>query len=164
MQVRIPPGVDTGARLRLAGEGEAGTGGGPRGDLYIFITVRDHPVFQRDGLDLVCRVPIPFTRAVLGTEIGLRGFNFFSTSAKVRVQHFQGGLLLPRPPPDPDPRRACPPQGTRSRRPDRNLQAEAHIPRPRREEPLPPRILLHSHLMNTPPTERRSGSVTQCNV
>ena len=69
LQVRIPPGVDDGSRIRLAGEGDAGTKGGPRGDLYIFVSVRPHELFERDGLDLLCTVPVPMCVAALGGEI-----------------------------------------------------------------------------------------------
>ena len=67
--VEVPPGVDTGMRLCLRGEGEPGPHGGPRGDLYVDIQVRSHPFFERDGLDLMCAVPITFTQAALGTSI-----------------------------------------------------------------------------------------------
>jgi molecular chaperone DnaJ len=69
LQVRIPAGVDDGARIRLAGEGDSGQRGGPRGDLYIFLSVRPHELFERDGLDLLCSVPVPMTTAALGGEI-----------------------------------------------------------------------------------------------
>ena len=69
LQVAIPPGVDDGARIRLEGEGDAGSGGGPRGDLYIFLSVRPHELFERDGLDLLCTVPVPMCTAALGGEI-----------------------------------------------------------------------------------------------
>lgn len=69
LSVNIPPGVETGTRIRLAGEGEAGLRGGPAGDLYIFIEVREHPIFQRDGVHLFCRVPISITSAALGGEV-----------------------------------------------------------------------------------------------
>lgn len=69
LSVRIPAGVDDGARIRLAGEGDAGARGGPRGDLYIFLSVRPHDLFERDGLDLLCTVPVPMSTAVLGGEI-----------------------------------------------------------------------------------------------
>ena len=69
LQVRIPAGVDDGARIRLAGEGDAGARGGPRGDLYIFLSVRPHELFDRDGLDLLCTVPVPMAVAALGGEI-----------------------------------------------------------------------------------------------
>jgi molecular chaperone DnaJ len=69
LSVRIPAGVDDGARIRLAGEGDAGARGGPRGDLYIFISVKPHELFERDGLDLLCTVPVPMAVAALGGEI-----------------------------------------------------------------------------------------------
>jgi molecular chaperone DnaJ len=69
LQVRIPAGVDDGARIRLAGEGDAGLRGGPRGDLYIFLSVTPHELFQRDGLDLLCTVPVPMSTAALGGEV-----------------------------------------------------------------------------------------------
>ncbi|TCO73484.1 molecular chaperone DnaJ [Rhodovulum euryhalinum] len=69
LSVNIPPGVETGTRIRLAGEGEAGLRGGPPGDLYIFIEVADHPIFERDGVTLFCRVPVSLTTAALGGEI-----------------------------------------------------------------------------------------------
>jgi molecular chaperone DnaJ len=69
LSVRIPAGVDTGSRLKLRGEGEAGLNGGPAGDLYVVLRVRDHPLFTRDGNDVICDVPIGFTQAALGAEI-----------------------------------------------------------------------------------------------
>jgi molecular chaperone DnaJ len=69
LTVDIPAGVDAGSRLRLAGEGEAGKKGGPSGDLYVFIHVKPHKIFQRDGLDLYSDVPISFIQATLGDEI-----------------------------------------------------------------------------------------------
>ena len=69
LKVRIPAGVDDGARIRLAGEGDSGARGGPRGDLYIFVSLRAHELFERDGLDLLCTVPVPMVVAALGGEI-----------------------------------------------------------------------------------------------
>jgi molecular chaperone DnaJ len=69
LSVNIPAGVETGTRIRLAGEGEAGVRGGPPGDLYIFIEVKEHPIFQRDGIHLYCPVPISITTAALGGEV-----------------------------------------------------------------------------------------------
>ena len=69
LTVRIPPGIATGQRLKLAGEGEAGPGGGPAGDLYVVIHVQDHPFFQREGNDLYCEIPLNFTTLALGGEI-----------------------------------------------------------------------------------------------
>jgi molecular chaperone DnaJ len=69
LSVNIPAGVEDGTRIRLAGEGEAGIRGGPAGDLYIFLSIKAHEFFQRDGADLFCRVPISMTAASLGGEI-----------------------------------------------------------------------------------------------
>lgn len=69
LSVNIPAGVETGTRIRLAGEGEAGLRGGPTGDLYIFIELRQHPIFQRDAQTLYCRVPVSMSTAALGGEI-----------------------------------------------------------------------------------------------
>jgi len=69
LSVNIPAGVETGTRIRLAGEGEAGLRGGPQGDLYIFIEVVPHPLFERDGSNLHCRVPVSMTDAALGGDI-----------------------------------------------------------------------------------------------
>jgi molecular chaperone DnaJ len=69
IKVRIPPGVEDGTRMRIAGEGEAGGMGGPRGDLYLFLTVRPHDFFARQGDDLICEVPITFPQAALGAQV-----------------------------------------------------------------------------------------------
>lgn len=69
LSVNIPAGVETGTRIRLAGEGEAGLRGGPSGDLYIFIEVKEHAIFQRDGVTLFCRIPVAMTVAALGGEV-----------------------------------------------------------------------------------------------
>ncbi|MEM8574607.1 MAG: molecular chaperone DnaJ [Pseudomonadota bacterium] len=69
LSVTIPEGVEDGTRIRLAGEGEAGLRGGPAGDLYIFLAIKPHEFFQRDGADLFCRVPISMTTAALGGQI-----------------------------------------------------------------------------------------------
>ncbi len=66
LSVKIPAGVDTGDRIRLSGEGEAGVSGAPAGDLYVQVTVREHPIFVRDGNNLYCEVPISFSTAALG--------------------------------------------------------------------------------------------------
>ncbi len=68
LSVKVPAGVDTGDRIRLTGEGEAGENSGPPGDLYVHINVRPHEIFQRDGNDLYCEVPISITAAILGGE------------------------------------------------------------------------------------------------
>ena len=69
IEVDLPPGIDTGQRLRVAGEGEPGEGGGPRGDLYILVEVEDNGIFRREGNDVICEVPISFTQAILGDKV-----------------------------------------------------------------------------------------------
>jgi len=69
LAVNIPQGVEEGTRIRLAGEGEAGMRGGPAGDLYIFLSIAPHDLFQRDGMDLFCRVPVSIVTAALGGQI-----------------------------------------------------------------------------------------------
>ncbi len=73
--VKVPAGVDSGDRIRLSGEGEAGQNGGPSGDLYVNVVVRDHPIFVRDGNDLKSEVPINFTVAALGGELEVPTLN-----------------------------------------------------------------------------------------
>ncbi len=75
LDVAVPPGVDTGTRIRLSGKGEAGPFGAPPGDLYIFLHIRRHPVFERDGTTLITRAPITFTSAALGGEIEIPGLD-----------------------------------------------------------------------------------------
>ena len=69
LNVNVPPGVETGTRIRLAGEGETGPRGGVSGDLYIFIEVSKHKIFERDALNLICRVPVSMAKASLGGEV-----------------------------------------------------------------------------------------------
>ena len=69
VSVKIPPGAWTGLKMKIPGEGEAGYNGGPKGDLYIVLSVAPHPIFQRDGENLSCEIPISFTQAALGSEI-----------------------------------------------------------------------------------------------
>jgi molecular chaperone DnaJ len=83
LSVNIPAGVEDGTRIRLAGEGEAGMRGGPAGDLYIFLSIKPHPFFQRDGADLYCRVPISMVQAALGGEFTVRTVD--GTEAKVKI-------------------------------------------------------------------------------
>ena len=93
LQVRIPAGVDDGSRIRLAGEGDAGARGGPRGDLYIFMSVKPHELFERDGLDLLCSVPVPMTTAALGGEIEapcLLGGENCNGERKIRIKVPEG--------------------------------------------------------------------------
>jgi len=75
IKVDLPAGIDTGQRLRVAGEGEPGEGGGPRGDLYILVEVEHDDIFQRDGNDVICQVPISFPQAVLGDKIRVPTLN-----------------------------------------------------------------------------------------
>lgn len=84
LTVKIPGGVDTGTRVRLAGEGEIGEQGGPPGDLYVVVHVKDHPIFVREDTEVLCEVPISFTQAALG--------------AKIDVPTLDGKTKLPIPP------------------------------------------------------------------
>jgi molecular chaperone DnaJ len=83
LSVNIPAGVEDGTRIRLAGEGEAGMRGGPSGDLYIFLAIKPHQFFQRDGADLYCRVPISMVQAALGGEIGVHTLD--GSESKVKI-------------------------------------------------------------------------------
>jgi molecular chaperone DnaJ len=71
----MPPGVDSGSRLRIVGEGEAGEAGGPRGDLYVVVHVKEHDVFERRDSSLYCTVPISFTQAALGADVSVPTLN-----------------------------------------------------------------------------------------
>lgn len=83
LEVNIPAGVEDGTRIRLGGEGEAGTRGGGNGDLYIFLSVKQHPIFQREGADLYCRVPISMVTATLGGEFEVPAVD--GSRSKVKV-------------------------------------------------------------------------------
>jgi molecular chaperone DnaJ len=83
LSVNIPPGVEDGTRIRLAGEGEAGVRGGPAGDLYIFLSIASHALFQREGADLHCRVPISMVTAALGGEFEVPTIDGSPTRVKV---------------------------------------------------------------------------------
>jgi molecular chaperone DnaJ len=83
LSVNVPAGVEDGTRIRLAGEGEAGLRGGPPGDLYIFLSVKPHSLFQRDGADLFCQVPISLVTAALGGEFTVPTLD--GSDAKVKV-------------------------------------------------------------------------------
>lgn len=102
VEVKIPPGVDTGARLRLAGMGEHGAGGGPAGDLYLTVRVRPHPVFQREGDNLRTEVAVSFATAALGGTAKVPTLRGTSVEMKVPAgtqggQTFRlGGLGMPR--------------------------------------------------------------------
>jgi len=75
IELVIPPGVDTGTRLRVQGEGEPGTNGGPAGDLYVVLDVKEHSFFERRGADLYCTIPLSIAQASLGTELQVPGLN-----------------------------------------------------------------------------------------
>ncbi|MAI62920.1 MAG: molecular chaperone DnaJ [Micavibrio sp. TMED27] len=83
LKIKVPPGVDTGRRIRLSGEGEAGVQGGPKGDLYVLIAVKPHRLFKRDGANLFCRVPITVTKAALGGDVEVPTIE--GKSAKVSI-------------------------------------------------------------------------------
>lgn len=83
LTVKVPAGIASGQRLRLSGEGEAGAQGGPPGDLYVVISVHEHPFFQRDGNDLSCEIPVNFTTLVLGGEIKVPSISGEPQSLKV---------------------------------------------------------------------------------
>jgi len=75
IELRIPPGVDTGTRLRVQGEGEPGPNGGPAGDLYVVLEVKEHTFFERRGADLYCTIPLSMAQAALGTELQVPGLS-----------------------------------------------------------------------------------------
>ena len=79
LKVNIPAGVDTGTRLRLANEGQPGGNGGPAGDLYVVVKVKEHPIFERSGDDLHCTIPVNIAQAALGTEVNLLTFDGLET-------------------------------------------------------------------------------------
>src|SRR4029434_11029405 len=83
LSVNIPAGVEDGTRIRIGGEGEAGVRGGPGGDLYIFLSLTSHTLFQRDGADLHCRVPISMVAAALGGEFEVPTIDGGKTRVKV---------------------------------------------------------------------------------
>lgn len=83
LSVNVPAGIEDGVRIRLGGEGEAGSRGGPSGDLYIFVTVRPHEFFQRDGADLFCRIPISMTTAALGGQFEVATLDGSKSRVKV---------------------------------------------------------------------------------
>ena len=83
LSVNIPAGVETGTRIRLAGEGEAGMRGGPQGDLYIFIEVEQHQIFEREGVNLFCRVPVSMASAALGGDIEVPTIDGGRTRVKI---------------------------------------------------------------------------------
>ena len=100
LKINVPPGVDEGTRIRLSGEGEAGARGAPSGDLYIFLHVAKHPLFERQGTTLFANAPISFTTAALGGEITLPGLDGEQIAVKIapgtqpgrEVRHRGAGL------------------------------------------------------------------------
>ena len=83
LAVQIPAGVEDGTRIRLSGEGEAGPRGAPPGDLYVHISIRPHPIFQRDGSNIFCRVPLRMTQAALGAEIEVPTIDGAASKVKI---------------------------------------------------------------------------------
>jgi len=83
LQVNIPPGVEDGTKVRLVGDGEAGLRGGPPGDLYIFLSIKPHSFFQRDGADVFCKVPISMTTAALGGQIEVPALDGSASRVKI---------------------------------------------------------------------------------
>ena len=83
LSVNIPSGIEDGTRIRLTGEGEAGSRGGPAGDLYIFLSIKPHEFFQRDGADLYCKVPISMATAALGGQFEVATLDGTQTRVKV---------------------------------------------------------------------------------
>lgn len=83
LQVTIPAGVEDGTRIRLSGEGEAGANGAPAGDLYVHVAVRPHPLFQREGANILCRVPLRMTQAALGGDVEVPVID--GSRAKVKI-------------------------------------------------------------------------------
>ncbi len=83
LEVNIPAGIEDGVRIRLGGEGEAGSRGGPSGDLYIFVSIKPHEFFQRDGADLFCRIPVSMTTAALGGQFEVATLDGSKSRVKV---------------------------------------------------------------------------------
>ena len=97
LKVNIPAGVDTGTRLRLANEGQPGANSGPAGDLYVVVKVKEHPIFERQGDDLHCTIPVNVAQAALGTEVDLLTFDGLQSvkvpestqaGARIRLRNF----------------------------------------------------------------------------
>ena len=84
IKLKIPPGVDTGSRLRSSGNGEAGTRSGAAGDLYVVLHVKAHEFFEREGDDLICEVPISFVQAALGAEVEVPTL---TGTAQIKIPH-----------------------------------------------------------------------------
>src|SRR5207245_10710426 len=82
LAVKIPAGIEDGMQLRLSGEGSGGAGGGPPGDLYVLVRIREHEIFVRDGADLYCDLPVAFPQLALGAEVEIPVLN---GAAKLRI-------------------------------------------------------------------------------
>ncbi|HYU41121.1 MAG TPA: molecular chaperone DnaJ [Vicinamibacteria bacterium] len=93
LQIKIPGGVDTGSQLRIGGEGEAGSAGGPPGDLYVVVRVEEHPFFQREGAALLCEFPIGYAQAALGTTIEVPNVGGGKTKLAI-PEGTQGGTVF----------------------------------------------------------------------
>lgn len=92
IELRVPAGVDTGTRLRVPGEGEAGANGGPTGDLYVVLEVKEHSFFERRGADLYCTIPVSIAQAALGAELSVPGLN---GDEKLKIaEGTQGGAVF----------------------------------------------------------------------
>ena len=92
IELRVPAGVDTGTRLRVPGEGEAGANGGPTGDLYVVLEVKEHSFFERRGADLYCTIPVSVAQAALGAELSVPGL---SGEEKLKIpEGTQGGAVF----------------------------------------------------------------------
>jgi molecular chaperone DnaJ len=92
IELRVPAGVDTGTRLRVPGEGEAGANGGPTGDLYVVLEVKEHSFFERRGADLYCTIPVSIAQAALGAELSVPGL---SGEEKLKIpEGTQGGAVF----------------------------------------------------------------------
>jgi molecular chaperone DnaJ len=119
LSVRVPPGVETGSRLRLIGEGETGSNGGPPGDLYVVLSVRDHPLFRRHGSDIVCNMPVSFAQAALGAEVEAPTLDGV---ARVRISPgTQHGAILTL-------RGKGVPKGSGSKRGDQKIVVQVEVP------------------------------------
>ena len=75
LKIKIPAGIENGTRMRVSGEGEVGKNGGPKGDLYVFVSVKEHKVYERDGENLYCQIPISMVKATLGGKVTLKGID-----------------------------------------------------------------------------------------
>ncbi len=92
IELRVPAGVDTGTRLRVPGEGEPGANGGPTGDLYVVLEVKEHSFFERRGADLYCTIPVSIAQAALGAELSVPGLN---GEEKLKIpEGTQGGAVF----------------------------------------------------------------------